>query len=133
MAVRCWVGLLLLLQTGRILPVSSQATEAGVKTTPSKTQSFEGVFPVPATHVVTGVAVQQQQLQLDGRGVTIAIMDTGINYRHPVFGPCQKLGQGSRCRVTGGFDFLGNTEPEDLVSGLASAVPDPDPVSALCP
>lgn len=59
-----------------------------------------------------------------GQGVTIAIIDTGIDYRHPDLGGC--FGPG--CKVIGGFDFVnGDEDPLDdnghgtHVAGIAAA------------
>ena len=41
-----------------------------------------------------------------GRGVTVAIIDTGVDYRHPALGGC--LGPG--CKVIGGHDFVNRDE-----------------------
>jgi hypothetical protein len=49
--------------------------------------------------------------------------DSGINYKHPAFGACKKVGPG--CRVSGGFDFVGTY---DLA---VSHKPDSDPVGPL--
>lgn len=59
-----------------------------------------------------------------GQGITIAIIDTGIDYRHPDLGGCL----GSDCKVIGGFDFVNDDEdPLDdnghgtHVAGIAAA------------
>jgi subtilisin family serine protease/sugar lactone lactonase YvrE len=59
-----------------------------------------------------------------GQGITIAIIDTGIDYRHPDLGGC--FGPG--CKVIGGFDFVhGDEDPLDdnghgtHVAGIAAA------------
>ncbi len=61
---------------------------------------------------------------VSGQGITIAIIDTGIDYRHPDLGGC--FGPG--CKVIGGFDFVnGDEDPLDdnghgtYVSGIAAA------------
>ena len=43
---------------------------------------------------------------LNGEGITIAIIDTGVDYTHPSLGGC--FGEG--CRVAGGYDFVNNDE-----------------------
>jgi subtilisin family serine protease len=45
-----------------------------------------------------------------GRGVRVAIIDTGVDYRHPALGGC--LGPG--CKVIGGYDFVNrDNDPMD--------------------
>jgi subtilisin family serine protease len=45
-----------------------------------------------------------------GRGATVAVIDTGIDYRHPALGGC--FGPG--CKVIGGYDFVNrDTDPMD--------------------
>ncbi|HLD58120.1 MAG TPA: S8 family serine peptidase [archaeon] len=41
---------------------------------------------------------------LTGKGITIGIIDTGVDYTHPDLGGC--LGQ--NCKVIGGYDFVNN-------------------------
>lgn len=59
-----------------------------------------------------------------GQGITIAIIDTGIDYRHPDLGGCF----GPDCKVVGGFDFVNHDDdPMDdnghgtYVAGIAAA------------
>ncbi len=47
-----------------------------------------------------------REKQLNGQGITVGVMDTGIDYTHPDLGGC--LGEG--CRVRGGYDFINNDE-----------------------
>ncbi|KAB5529010.1 minor extracellular protease vpr [Coniochaeta sp. 2T2.1] len=44
-----------------------------------------------------------------GKGVKIAIVDTGTDYNHPDLGGC--FGPG--CKVAGGWDLFGDKEPDD--------------------
>ncbi len=70
---------------------------------------------------MTGVDIAQNELGLTGRGVRVAIMDTGIDYNHPDLGGC--FGPG--CRVEKGFDLVGDAfDANDAVPIIA---PDPDP------
>ena len=47
---------------------------------------------------------------LDGTGVSIGIIDTGVDYSHPDLGGCF----GKRCKVAGGYDFINDdSDPFD--------------------
>jgi subtilisin family serine protease len=49
---------------------------------------------------------------LTGKGVVIAIVDTGVDYTHPDLGGCSQVGSG--CKVIGGHDFVNNdNDPMD--------------------
>lgn len=63
---------------------------------------------------------------ITGAGITVAILDTGIDYRHPDLGGC--LGAG--CKIVGGFNFVegeDSTDPMDYeghgthVAGIVAA------------
>jgi minor extracellular serine protease Vpr len=53
---------------------------------------------------LTGADIAQTELGLDGSGVTIAIVDSGLDYTLPEFGGC--FGPG--CKVRGGLDLVGD-------------------------
>src|SRR5689334_71782 len=53
---------------------------------------------------MTGADIAQNELGLDGSGVTIAIIDSGLDYTLPEFGGC--FGPG--CKVRGGSDLVGD-------------------------
>lgn len=65
-----------------------------------------------------------RNINLTGKGQTICIIDTGVNYTHPDLGGCF----GAGCKVIGGWDFVnGDNNPMDdnghgtHVSGIAAA------------
>ncbi len=43
---------------------------------------------------------------LDGTGVTVGVIDTGVDYTHPDLGGCI----GSNCKVVGGYDFINHDD-----------------------
>jgi subtilisin family serine protease len=71
---------------------------------------------------LTGADIAQNELGLDGSGVTIAIMDSGLDYTLPEFGGC--FGPG--CKVRGGFDLVGDTYNATDTSPAFQPVPHPD-------
>jgi len=68
----------------------------------------------------TGADVAQSALRLTGRGVRVAVIDTGVDYDHPDLGG----GFGPGFRVERGFDFVGDAFNNDTVD---TPSPDPDP------
>jgi minor extracellular serine protease Vpr len=83
--------------------------------------------PVDAAEIVpelqtalamTGADVARSELGLTGRGIRVAVMDTGIDYHHPDLGGC--FGPG--CRVEVGWDFVG-----DAFDGTNLPMPDSNP------
>lgn len=60
-----------------------------------------------------------------GNGITVAVIDSGVDYQHPDLGGC--FGPG--CRIERGFDFVGNAyQPNPSAAGYSPIpVPDPDP------
>ncbi|KAJ2141969.1 hypothetical protein IW142_004562, partial [Coemansia sp. RSA 564] len=59
----------------------------------------------PFLHQMTGVAQAMQEFGLDGTGVKIGIIDTGVDYNHPEFGACWKT---EGCPWQLGKDFIGD-------------------------
>jgi minor extracellular serine protease Vpr len=64
-------------------------------------------------------ADQVQATGITGAGVTVGVIDTGIDYNHPDLGG----GFGPGHRVVGGYDFVG-----DDYTGDNTPMPDPDPM-----
>jgi minor extracellular serine protease Vpr len=71
---------------------------------------------------LTGADIAQNELGLDGSGVTIAIMDSGLDYTLPEFGGCF----GPSCKVRGGFDLVGDAYNATPTSPAFSPTPVPD-------
>jgi len=70
----------------------------------------------------TGADVAQSALGLTGRGVRVAVIDTGLDYDHPDLGG----GFGPGTRVTRGFDFVGDAFNADDDEPIVAPDPDPD-------
>ncbi len=78
---------------------------------------------------MTGADVAQSVLGLSGRGVKVAVIDTGIDYNHPDLGGC--FGRG--CRVSLGFDFVGddfNSSSADPAKLVPTPIPTPTTATA---
>ncbi|KZL86648.1 subtilisin carlsberg [Colletotrichum incanum] len=70
-------------------------------------------------HVMTQVDKLREQ-GVTGKGVRIAVIDSGIDYTHPALGGC--FGPG--CLVETGWDFTG----DDFLPGVRPLQPDADPM-----
>ncbi|KAF7727701.1 hypothetical protein EC973_007257 [Apophysomyces ossiformis] len=77
-----------------------------------------GIPNLESAHKFTSVA-QARENQLDGQGIKIAILDTGIDYTHPALGGC--FGHG--CLVSEGYDLVGDRYGDDVQPN-----PDNDPM-----
>ncbi|KAG6175299.1 hypothetical protein E4U27_006274 [Claviceps purpurea] len=69
-------------------------------------------------HVMTQVDKLRAK-GITGKGIRVAVVDTGIDYLHPALGGCY----GKGCLVSFGHDFVG-----DAYNGTNTAVPDEDPM-----
>ncbi|KAJ3096610.1 hypothetical protein HDU97_005734 [Phlyctochytrium planicorne] len=74
-----------------------------------------------AIHQMTGVLEARKKFGVTGKGVNVAVIDSGIDYKHPALGGCF----GSNCKVIKGYDFTGDSFPETQ--------PDPDPLDTCSP
>ena len=75
-----------------------------------------------------GADVAQNELGFDGKGVKIAIMDSGVDYTLPELGGC--FGPG--CKVAKGYDFVGDNFDSEPADSTYSPVPHPDADPAPC-
>ncbi|ORZ33432.1 peptidase S8/S53 domain-containing protein [Catenaria anguillulae PL171] len=83
-----------------------------------------------SSHNATGVARVREELKLTGKGIRIAIIDSGVDYRHPAFArpgqTCPRLGE-SGCRVIKGVDIVGDDwNPADPLRDVVKPDDDPD-------
>jgi minor extracellular serine protease Vpr len=87
------------------------------------------------SNAFTGVPSVWTDLGVRGTGMSIGVIDTGIDYHHAAFGgsgdPAAFAGDNGvssdasfpNAKVVGGYDFVG-----DLYDGFTDPVPDPDPL-----
>ncbi|KAJ3086944.1 hypothetical protein HDU96_004704, partial [Phlyctochytrium bullatum] len=87
---------------------------AAVSTTDALKFAPEGI------HSITGVNDVRAKLGLTGKGVKVAVIDSGIAYDHPALGG----GFGPGYKVAFGYDLVGDAYTGDP----ATAVEDPDPL-----
>jgi minor extracellular serine protease Vpr len=87
-----------------------------------------GIVPDLITALaMTGADVAQSELGLSGRGVHVAVIDSGIDFDHPDLGGC--FGPG--CRVDKGFDLVGD-DYDSSSDDPARQTPVPDPIPDDC-
>ena len=75
-----------------------------------------------------GADIAQDELGLTGKGVRVAVMDTGLDYDNPDFGGSGVNGGTPfpTARVVTGFDFVGDSFNADSTSPAYQPVPHPD-------
>jgi minor extracellular serine protease Vpr len=104
----------------------------------SRLPGVRSVYPVeqsalPKTEVVsnpdlataitmTGADIAQNELGLDGRGIKVGVIDSGIDLQHPDLAG----------RITNQFDFVGDAYNADPTSPTFNPVPTPDPIADDC-
>ena len=57
------------------------------------------------THEITGVNAVRSRFGLEGKGIKVGIIDTGVDYNHPDLGACWKT---PGCPFQYGWDFVGD-------------------------
>jgi len=92
------------------------------------------VSPDLATAIkMTGADVAQNELHLTGKGVKVAVMDTGIDLDHKDLGGDGVAGGDHlNSRVVSQWDFVGDAYNADPESATYNPVPNPDPVADDC-
>ncbi|KAG0276750.1 hypothetical protein BGZ95_007096 [Linnemannia exigua] len=90
----------------------------------------DGVIKATAVsnHNSTGVNVLHDNFKLTGAGIKVGVLDSGVDYTHPVFAVAPATRgcfavNSPTCRFTKGWDFVG-----DAYSGGRKPVPGPDPM-----
>ncbi|KAK4118416.1 subtilisin-like protein [Parathielavia appendiculata] len=91
------------------------STGDAVQAVLSKRQEGNDTF---STHLMTQVN-KFKDAGITGKGIKIAVIDTGIDYLHPALGGCF----GDACLVSYGTDLVG-----DAFNGANTPTPDPDPL-----
>ncbi|PKX95126.1 subtilisin-like protein [Aspergillus novofumigatus IBT 16806] len=121
-------------------PVSSVAHGAPIRHSPVphdlRRRDTTGQEGNDYPHIMTGVDKLRQEGYL-GTGIRVAVIDSGVDYKHPALGGC--FGKG--CLVEFGFNFLDNTtDPWEghsghgtHVSGLIAAQPNPFNFTGVAP
>jgi minor extracellular serine protease Vpr len=109
--------------------------DAGEANKLSQLSSVKAIYPVEVIHLpetsplespemanalaMTGADIAQSELGYSGKGIRVAVIDTGIDYGHPDLGG--EFGPGNR--VFTGWDFVG-----DDFNGSNLPTPDGDPM-----
>ncbi|KAI8833352.1 peptidase S8/S53 domain-containing protein [Chytridium lagenaria] len=73
-------------------------------------------LPAEAIHSLTGVNEARAKFGLTGKGIKVAIIDSGVDYLHPALGG----GFGPGYKVAYGYDLVGDSY------GIADPIPTPD-------
>jgi minor extracellular serine protease Vpr len=130
---KLWNGLTVRASSGDLLKMRGLPGVVGVYPVMQIKREQAEVRPGPAPDLITalkmtGADIAQSELGLSGWGVTVAVIDSGIDYDHPDLGGC--FGPG--CRVNKGFDLVGDAYNPDLASPVYNPTPVPDPFPDDC-
>ncbi|KAJ3107298.1 hypothetical protein HDU97_004437 [Phlyctochytrium planicorne] len=79
-----------------------------------------GKWAPEAIHSLTGVNQVRKQFGLTGKGIKVAVIDSGVDYMHEALGG----GFGPGYRVSFGYDLVG----DDYSASNTTTVPDADPI-----
>ncbi|KAJ3135580.1 hypothetical protein HK101_004110, partial [Irineochytrium annulatum] len=77
-------------------------------------------LPAEAIHALTGVNEARQKYGVDGTGINVAVIDTGVYYLHPALGG----GFGPGFKVSKGYDLVGDYYSQ----ANRTLAPKPDPL-----
>ena len=121
--------------------LSSKADLAKLQRVPGVTAIWPvAIHPIPETRTIspdlayavqmTGADYAQNELGLTGKGVKVAVMDTGIDYDNPDLGGDGVARSNSshfpNSRVVGGYDLVGDAYNADPTSASYNPVATPD-------
>lgn len=126
-----WNGISIVIKPSQLNRLSTLPGVVGVYPVEviSIPENFESPNPELYTALaMTGADIAQSELGYTGKGIKVAIMDTGTDYDHPDLGGC--FGEG--CRVFTGWDFVGDAFNADPSSLSYNPVPTPDPYPDDC-
>ncbi|KAJ3152638.1 hypothetical protein HDU89_001331 [Geranomyces variabilis] len=101
----------------RVYPVKINRRPTAVRTKATPLAAGNDVTP----HEMTGVGATHRSGHF-GKGVKIAVIDTGVYWKHPALGGC--FGPG--CKISFGYDLVGDAYDADAVVPVLT--PDSDPM-----
>jgi minor extracellular serine protease Vpr len=130
---KLWNGVTVRASAGDVPKMRALPGVAGVYPVMTISLDRNEARPGPAPELITalkmtGADIAQSELGLSGWGVTVAVIDSGIDYDHPDLGGC--FGPG--CRVNKGFDLVGDAYNADVASPAYDPTPVPDPFPDDC-